>query len=92
MEDFFGRKHPTESHYYLYAIGARQGFQGRGIGSQLMQAGLGKVDADRMPAYLESSKESNVPFYQRFGFELVEECSPGKGCPPMWRMWREAVH
>jgi hypothetical protein len=42
-----------------------------------------------MPAYLESSKARNVPFYARFGFEVVEELPSRRGSPPMWRMWRE---
>jgi len=83
-------RHPRQPHYYLHAIGAIQGKQGKGIGGQLMEASLQRVDADKMPAYLESSKERNVPFYRRFGFEVVEEITPAQGCPPMWLMWREA--
>lgn len=81
---------PTEPHYYLFAIGARQGCQGKGLGGRLMAAGLERVDADRMPAYLENSKESNLPFYRRFGFEVTEKVVPAPGCPPLWLMWREA--
>lgn len=84
------KKKPVEPHYYLFAIGARSGHQGKGIGGKLMQAGLERVDADGMPAYLESSKEANVPFYRRFGFEVIERFVPAKGCPPLWLMWREA--
>ena len=84
------KKKPVDSHYYLFAIGARAGHQGKGIGGKLMQAGLERVDADGMPAYLESSKEANVPFYRRFGFEVIERFVPAKGCPPLWLMWREA--
>jgi len=55
-----------------------------------MKEGLRRVDVDRLPAYLESSKPENVPFYERFGFEVIEEVIPTPGCPPMWPMWREA--
>jgi GNAT superfamily N-acetyltransferase len=41
-----------------------------------------------MPAYLESSKESNVPFYERFGFRVVGEHRLTRG-PKMWLMWRD---
>jgi ribosomal protein S18 acetylase RimI-like enzyme len=84
------KQKPGEPHYYLFAIGARSGHQGKGIGGKLMQAGLERVDAAGMPAYLESSKEANVPFYRRFGFEVTQKIVPAKGCPPLWLMWREA--
>jgi GNAT superfamily N-acetyltransferase len=41
-----------------------------------------------MPAYLESSKESNVPFYERFGFRVIGEHRLIRG-PKMWLMWRD---
>ncbi len=80
---------PTQPHHYLFAIGARPSGQGKGLGTALMLAGLERVDESRMPAYLESSKESNVPFYQRFGFEVTRELTPTGDCPPLWLMWRE---
>jgi len=80
---------PDTPHYYLFAIGTRSSKQGKGVGGKLMEAGLEKVDATGMPAYLESSKEINVPFYRRYGFEVIERIVPTKGCPPLWLMWRE---
>lgn len=90
VDEALAKVKPTKHHYYLFAIGARQEHQGKGIGGTLMQAGLKRVDAAHMPAYLESSKESNVGFYQRFGFEVTEVVSPKGDCPPLWAMWREA--
>ncbi|MFT5609198.1 MAG: ribosomal protein S18 acetylase RimI-like enzyme [Parvicella sp.] len=81
---------PKEPHFYLLAIGVRPNHQGKGIGGELMNAGLQRVDHACMPAYLESSKEINIPFYQRFGFEVTEKLLPAKGAPPLWLMWREA--
>lgn len=81
---------PAISHFYLFAIGTRPQEQGRGLGGGLMRAGLQIVDEAGLPAYLESSKEQNVPFYQRFGFEVTQKITPTKGAPPLWLMWREA--
>lgn len=39
-------------------------------------------------AYLESSKESNVGFYERFGFRVIGEHRLTRG-PKMWLMWRD---
>jgi hypothetical protein len=42
-----------------------------------------------MSAYLESSKASNVPFYQRHGFTVTRELTIPSGGPTLWLMWRE---
>ena len=64
--------------------------QGRGLGSAVLRPGLELCDREGLPAYLESSKESNVGFYARFGFRVTEEVRmPGDG-PSVWLMWRDA--
>jgi len=83
-------KKPTQPHFYLFAIGVLPEMQNKGLGRKLMEKGLAIVDAENMPAYLESSKESNLPFYQSFGFKVSEKVKPTPTSPPMWLMWREA--
>ncbi len=89
IDAFLQTKKPEIPIHYLFAIAVHPSLQGRGIGGMLMKEALLRVDATRRPAYLESSKYENVPFYQRHGFEIMEKVSPGKGCSPMWLMWRE---
>jgi GNAT superfamily N-acetyltransferase len=79
-------RHPE--HYYLAVLGTRPDRQGGGIGSVLMQPILDQCDAEGVGAYLESSKEENIPFYRRHGFEVVEVLHLPKG-PDAWPMWRE---
>jgi GNAT superfamily N-acetyltransferase len=81
--------HPTEPHWYLATLGTDPDRQGQGVGTALLQPVLNRADEEGMPAYLESSKERNVPFYSRFGFEVVEQLQSHAGNPPLWRMWRE---
>jgi GNAT superfamily N-acetyltransferase len=81
--------HPKEPHWYLATLGTDPGHQRRGIGSALLQPVLARADEEGMPAYLESSKERNVPFYARFGFDVVGELRSGPAHPTIWRMWRE---
>jgi GNAT superfamily N-acetyltransferase len=80
--------HPTEPHYYLEVIGTDPVKQGKGHGAALMNAVLEKADAEGVGAYLESSKDTNVPYYRKFGFEVVGEIHHPNG-PTMWRMWRD---
>lgn len=83
------KKHPKEPHYYLLAIGVEPSKQGKGFGSQLLAPMIARCDREGMPAYLESSKERNVPLYERHGFKVVEEMDLPNGGPRVWRMWRE---
>jgi GNAT superfamily N-acetyltransferase len=81
--------HPKEPHWYLATLGTEPSLQGKGRGSALMSSMMERVDESGQPAYLESSKERNVPFYARFGFDVVEELHSRPENPTIWRMWRE---
>jgi GNAT superfamily N-acetyltransferase len=78
----------TEPHYYLAVLGTDPDHQGKGLGSALMQPILDRCDEEGVGAYLESSKESNIPFYSRHGFEVVSEHVFHQGGPSLWPMWR----
>jgi GNAT superfamily N-acetyltransferase len=80
-------RHPRQPHYYLATLGTDPAHQGKGIGTALLDPVLARCDAEGLPAYLESSKERNVPFYARHGFEVTEQFTPDGG-PPLWLMWR----
>lgn len=81
--------HPQQPHWYLSGLGTEPAVQGSGIGSELMRSRLARCDAEGAPAYLESSKERNVPFYERHGFAVTREISTPGGGPTFWLMWRE---
>jgi GNAT superfamily N-acetyltransferase len=76
-------------HWYLFTFGTAPERQGKGVGSALLRSMLSHVDLEGQPAYLESSKERNVPLYARFGFEVIAVLPPTWGSPALWRMWRE---
>lgn len=82
-----GHYHPCEPHWYLSILGVEPAQQGKGYGSALMQNVLQECDRTHMPAYLESSKPSNIPFYQRHGFELLGTIQVGTA-PPLFPMFR----
>jgi GNAT superfamily N-acetyltransferase len=82
------KHHDPVPHWYLGILGTDPAHQGQGIGSGLLQAVLSRCDREAEPAYLESSKPENVPYYRRHGFEVTEEFELPEG-PPVWGMWRD---
>jgi GNAT superfamily N-acetyltransferase len=81
--------HPPGDHYYLGVLGTDPSAQGKGLGSACLEPVLRRCDEEGMGAYLESSKEKNVPFYNRHGFEVTRELPLAGGGPSVWLMWRE---
>jgi ribosomal protein S18 acetylase RimI-like enzyme len=81
--------HPSEPHWYLGCLGTHPDWQRRGTASAVLAPVLGHCDADGLPAYLETQRESNVPFYRRHGFEVIGTKQLSNGGPNMWLMWRE---
>lgn len=59
--------------WYLYNLSIRKDAQGKGIASKLMRPMLQFCDDERMVAYLETNKASNVPLYNHYGFNLMKE-------------------
>lgn len=92
LTELMKEHHPEEPHWYLAVIGSDPTVRGGGFGQALMRSRLDRVDAEHAPAYLESSNPDNIPYYQRFGFEVTGEIvlpgangEPGPSMVPMWR-------
>lgn len=88
VSELMKRHHPEEPHWYLAVIGSDPRMRGVGLGNALMRSRLDRCDAEGAPAYLESTKEANVPYYLRFGFEVTGELTLPDGGPTLWQMWR----
>ena len=59
--------------WYLYNLSIRKEAQGKGLASKLMRPMLNFCDDERMVAYLETNKATNVSLYQHYGFDLMRE-------------------
>jgi len=64
---------PLEPHRHLGPVGVLPEYQGRGIGTMMMEHFCAQVDANGEPAYLETDKQENVEFYKKFRFEVISE-------------------
>ncbi|WP_245959865.1 GNAT family N-acetyltransferase [Prauserella flavalba] len=77
---------PTTPSWFLGTVGVRPGQQGRGLGRAVIEPGLRAAEAEGVPAFLETSLESNVALYRRFGFDVVAEIELPHHGPRTWAM------
>ncbi len=57
---------------HIENVVARKGFEGKGIGSRLMERVIEEGKKERCYKIILSSAEKNVGFYKRFGFQEKE--------------------
>jgi GNAT superfamily N-acetyltransferase len=86
----FEAAHPhDEPHYYLSLLAAHPDHRGHGLGMGLLADGLARIDAEGVPAFLESSNPVNTPRYERLGFAVHGEFELCEDGPSVTQMWRE---
>ncbi|MFE6858705.1 GNAT family N-acetyltransferase [Nocardia sp. NPDC057668] len=78
--------HAPEHHWHLTSLGTRADMRGLHYGRELLEWGLERCHADRLPAHLETSNGDNVAFYEKFGFETTGVLDPPGGRPRTWAM------
>ena len=78
---------PQGAALYLQTLAVHPSRQRQGVGSFLISPTLECADRDRLPVYLETTKEANVTYYRRFGFDVVEDLMVG-GALRVWTMLR----
>ena len=72
-------KHPNYPHWYLFLLGVKPEFQGRGVGSALLRPMLEKCNEERMPVYLDTGNEKNIAFYERQGVRVMNRIDLVRG-------------
>jgi ribosomal protein S18 acetylase RimI-like enzyme len=83
------RLRPKDLHWFLNVIGVDPASQGRGAGAALLELGLAAADDAGLVSWLETGKEGNLAWYERFGFELEDEIHPVAAAPRSFTMRRQ---
>ncbi|MHA2407887.1 MAG: GNAT family N-acetyltransferase [Candidatus Ranarchaeia archaeon] len=79
------------SYIHLLMMGVSQEFQGKGFGGKLLRALIERAETERKSIYLETQKEENVNFYEKYGFSVKKKIIlPEPLNLPMWLMVRDA--
>jgi GNAT superfamily N-acetyltransferase len=79
---------PREPHVFIHTLGVAPRAQRSGAGRALLEPTIAAADRDGRPTHLTTSAPANLPYYRRFGFELVEEAKLGPRSVPVWSMVR----
>ncbi|MEP6759236.1 MAG: GNAT family N-acetyltransferase [Actinomycetota bacterium] len=82
--DWLGGHLPDDPCWFLDILAVDASARGRGHGTRLIEHGLARAHAERLPAFLETSRPDNVALYERFGFQVVEELIAPAGGPAIW--------
>jgi ribosomal protein S18 acetylase RimI-like enzyme len=83
------KRHATQPHWYLWALGVDPACQGKGFGGILLQPILARADREKTPCYLETQNEKNLHFYEKHGFEVCEHKEVFKNAVNTWAMLRQ---
>lgn len=67
------KHHPKTPIYYLWFIGVKPSAQKQGIGSSLLQEAIKESKNQGKDIYLETSTLPNLPWYKKFGFNIMTE-------------------
>jgi GNAT superfamily N-acetyltransferase len=88
----FEASHPKDRpHYYLSLLATHPDHRGKGLGMSLLADNLARIDAESMPAYLESSNAANDPRYERQGFSRVGSFTRPDEQATVSTMWRDGA-
>ncbi|MBI2332412.1 MAG: GNAT family N-acetyltransferase, partial [Chloroflexi bacterium] len=71
--DALHSKHAAEPHFYLDNLGVLASARGHGLSSKLIRPFLQMADEQKVSAYTDTVTKANVPLYEHFGFQCVEE-------------------
>jgi GNAT superfamily N-acetyltransferase len=87
----FDVTHPAEpAHYYLSLLGTHPSHRGKGLGMALLAHNLVTIDAEGMPAYLESTNGANDKRYESQGFRRVGSFLRPDKQVTISTMWRDS--
>lgn len=78
--------HKRYEHAYLSSIGVEANCRGQGVGGKLLDAVFDYSEGLRQAIFLETWTAANRDWYQRHGFDVVEEVALPAPGPTGWAM------
>jgi ribosomal protein S18 acetylase RimI-like enzyme len=76
-------------HWYLLLLAVAPDRQVRGLGTTLLRHGIARAKSQGLACYLETTRDRNVGFYQKYGFSVALRAPTPDGGPVLWSMIAE---
>ncbi len=89
--DTLHKRYAAEPHFYLDNLAVLPSARGQGAASKLIRPFLEKADSQGVIAYTDTVTRSNVPLYEHFGFQCVEESAVAGTGITVWALRRPAA-
>lgn len=89
LESVHERLTGAEPHLRCDFLGVEPKSQGGGLGRALLAAGAALADGAGLPIYLETFTSSNVAFYERNGYQIIEQFTIESSGDQVWAMRRD---
>ena len=89
---FCNDKNEKRTHILLQRVAIDPKYQGKGIGTWMMKQVLAEVDKENMPCALGTQRTSNIEWYKKLGFVVVDELKNDPNdaqSPSLWFMTRK---
>ena len=67
------KKFTEHNDWYLFNLSVKKDAQGKGIASKLLNPMLEFLNKQNSVCHLETNRDTNVPFYEHFGFKMMEK-------------------
>ena len=71
----------SSNYYYIQLIAIDKSLKGRGVFRRLAEPVLTRLEQENIPVLIDTHDKYNVPIYEHFGFELVQEHRAKSGAP-----------
>ena len=78
------RGHMAPDGFYIGRLAVQPQWQGRGCGSALLEAMIGRAESNRLVLFTSTKSKRNLRLYERFGFRPFKKSTTATGVPLVW--------
>ena len=89
-DDALRRRCAPPEYWFLSVLAVDPPFQGKGHASLLLRSMHARLDVQGLACYVETTEERLLPFYERFGYEVIDSSIVPGSDLCVWALVRES--